>query len=215
MRRKHPRTNYQPEKGRFRNCFQAKSPLALPHAVNHALGERVLLMASSADGLADCFSQLVFVGERARLELGIEQLASHCQLEAASPGGNHYETTDGALVPRQELGRQTDGLRLIVSKRTVFERDLHRSCPYVVRRPRAPQAARQRRSRLSSSSHVCPVASPEIENSGDSISNSAFARGVTEVAHPRLRAGLRPFQESAKLFLEPLERLTPRFAVNN
>jgi hypothetical protein len=75
-------------------------------------------------------------------------------------------------------------LRLIVSKRTVFERDLHRSCPHVVRRPRAPQAARQRRSLLSSSSHVCPVASREI---GPQVDNGPCCRRLRTYAVLRRR----------------------------
>ena len=53
--------------------------------------------ASSPDRLADGCDQFVFVGELACLEFGIELLAAHGQLEAASSGGNHDEATDGAL----------------------------------------------------------------------------------------------------------------------
>ena len=95
------------------------------------------LLGPSPDRLADCFNEFVFVGELARLELGIELLAAHGKLEAASCRGNHDETTDRALVTRQELGRQTDGLRLVVSKCTVFERDIHGGSPSPVCRPPA------------------------------------------------------------------------------
>ena len=100
---------------------------------------------SSPDRLADCVNQVIFVGKLARLELGIQRLATHGELEAASAGRNHHETTDGALVTRQELGRQTDGLRLVVSKCTVFERDIHFGSPYPCRRsparPDCPDAS--------------------------------------------------------------------------
>jgi hypothetical protein len=55
-------------------------------------------LGSRPDRLADCFNEFVFVGKRARLELGIELRAAHCKLETASSGGNHDEMTDGALV---------------------------------------------------------------------------------------------------------------------
>ena len=58
------------------------------------------VVSSCPDCLADCRNQLVFVGELARLELGIELLAPHGQLEAASFGGNHDEAADAALVTR-------------------------------------------------------------------------------------------------------------------
>jgi hypothetical protein len=57
-----------------------------------------VLVGSSPNRLADCFNQLIFVGERTRLELGIDLCAAHGKLETASSGGNHDETADGALV---------------------------------------------------------------------------------------------------------------------
>ena len=57
-----------------------------------------LLVGSSPDRLADCFNEFVFVGEGARLELGIEFRTSHRKLEAAACGRNHDKATDGALV---------------------------------------------------------------------------------------------------------------------
>jgi hypothetical protein len=92
-----------------------------------------LSVGSSPERFADRFNQLVFVGELARLELGVELPAAHGKFEAASCGGNHDESTNGALVTRQKLGRQTDGLGFIVSKCAVFERDIHESSPYPVR----------------------------------------------------------------------------------
>jgi hypothetical protein len=95
---------------------------------------RRLQPSSSPDHRADGFNEFVLVGECARLELRVELLAVNYQLEAAPFGGNHDETTDRAFVPTQELGRQTDGFRLIVSKRAVFERDIHGSSPDPFRR---------------------------------------------------------------------------------
>jgi hypothetical protein len=104
----------------------------------HVEPARASLQAcSSPDRLADGFNEFVFVGELACLELGIELLAAHGQLEAASCGGNHDEVSDDALVTRQEFGRQTDSLGFIVSKGTIFERDIHGSTPDLVRRPPA------------------------------------------------------------------------------
>jgi hypothetical protein len=92
---------------------------------------------SRPDDLAHGFNEFVFVGESACLELRVELPAAHGKLEAASLGGNHDETTDRALKTRQELGRQTDGLRFVVSKCTVFERDIHGGAPYSSQRRRS------------------------------------------------------------------------------
>src|SRR5262249_53080474 len=80
---------------------------------------------SSPDDLSHGLNQLILIRKCPGLSLRVERLAAHGQLEAAPLRGNHHEATDLALEVRQELGRQTDGLRLVVSKRAVFEDYFH------------------------------------------------------------------------------------------
>jgi hypothetical protein len=79
--------------------------------------------------LAHCLDELGLVGKFPRLKLGIQPLAAHCQLEASPFRRDHHVAADLALVARQELGRQTDGLGLVVSKSAVFQDDFHRAPP--------------------------------------------------------------------------------------
>lgn len=73
----------------------------------------------------DRLQHVGFVGEGSGLELRIQQLFSDLELEAASFGRDEGERLDVLLEVGEKLGRQTDGLRLVVSHRAVFERDLH------------------------------------------------------------------------------------------
>ena len=70
---------------------------------------------SSPDDLSHGLNQLILIRKCPGLQLRVERLAAHGQLEAAPLRGNHHEATDLALEARQELGRQTDGLGLVVS----------------------------------------------------------------------------------------------------
>src|SRR5262249_2813254 len=83
--------------------------------------------------------QRVLVRERLGLELGVEQLAVDAQLEAPPAGRDHGELRDPLLDLGQEFRRQTDGLGLVVSDRTVFQLDLHRD-PSENRHARASRA---------------------------------------------------------------------------
>ena len=69
---------------------------------------------------ADRLVHLLLIGEFARLELGVNQFAVQRQLETAAARGNQFEILDLLLVGAQQLGRQTDGLRLVVSHRAVL-----------------------------------------------------------------------------------------------
>ena len=73
---------------------------------------------------------LLLVGELAGLELGVEQLAVDGDLEAAAAGRDELEVVDLLLVSVQQLGRQTDGLWLVVSHRTVLDLDVHGKPPW-------------------------------------------------------------------------------------
>jgi hypothetical protein len=67
----------------------------------------------------------------AGLEFGVKELAIHRHLKAAAAGGDELEVFDLLLVGGQQLGRQTDGLGLVVSHGTVFDLDLiHVTSPF-------------------------------------------------------------------------------------
>src|SRR5262249_26092205 len=81
----------------------------------------LFLLEASANG----FDGPWLLGELARLELGIDQVAVDAQLETATARRNELQLTDLLFVGGQELARQTDGLGLVISHRTVFEFYLH------------------------------------------------------------------------------------------
>ena len=80
---------------------------------------------------ADLLNQGRLVGELAGFELRVDQLAVHLQLEAAPLGGDERQLRDLLLVLRQQLGRQTDGLWLIVSHRAIAQFQFHGRPPSV------------------------------------------------------------------------------------
>ena len=63
--------------------------------------------------------------ELAGLHLGIDQVAIDRQLKAAAARRNHLQFADLLLVRAEQLARQTDGLRLVISHRTVLEFYFH------------------------------------------------------------------------------------------
>ena len=66
------------------------------------------------------------VGELAGLELRVHQLPVEGELEAPAAGRDQLQLVDLLLELGQQLGRQTDGFRLIVSDRTILQLHLHR-----------------------------------------------------------------------------------------
>jgi hypothetical protein len=61
----------------------------------------------------------------------MEQFAISANLEGAAARGNQGERLD-ALAELENFGRQTDGLRRVVSNNAVFDRNfgLHRQTPF-------------------------------------------------------------------------------------
>ncbi len=61
----------------------------------------------------------------------MEQFAIGANLESAAARGNQRKRLD-ALAELENFGRQTDGLRRVVSNDAVFDRDLglHRQTPF-------------------------------------------------------------------------------------
>ena len=87
----------------------------------------------------DLLDDVVEVGPIARIELGMEQFAIGANFESAAARGNERERFN-AFAEFKNLGRQTDGLRRVVSNDAVFDRNfgLHARCSFprkMVRKP--------------------------------------------------------------------------------
>src|SRR5207248_8384204 len=94
-----------------------------PNAVKNVANGLFCLLDRRDDG--------VEVRPIAGVEFGMEQFAIGANLESAAARGNQRERLD-ALAELKNFGRQTDGLRRIVSNDAVFDRDLgfHRQTPF-------------------------------------------------------------------------------------
>jgi len=104
----------------------------LPSGKQHGPSKcRLLLLQPRAHR----FHRPLFIGKLAGLQLGINQVAIHLQLEGAPARRDQVQILDLLLVRRQQLARQTDGLRFIVSHRAVFELDVHFQSPCSVLLP--------------------------------------------------------------------------------
>lgn len=77
----------------------------------------------------DLGHDLLFVRELARLELGVDQLAVGGQLETASPRGDEFQLPDLLLEGGEQLGGQTDRLRLVASHGAVLQLEVHAFSP--------------------------------------------------------------------------------------
>jgi hypothetical protein len=72
----------------------------------------------------------LFVGELARGELAINQVAIEGDLEAAALAGNELQAGEAEFETLEQAGRQTDGLRLVASGRAIAEMNAHHGPPY-------------------------------------------------------------------------------------
>jgi hypothetical protein len=79
----------------------------------------------------DRFDDGVEIRPVARVEFGMEQFAIGANLECAAARGNQRERFD-ALAELKNFGRQTDGLRRVVSNDAIFDRyfGFHRQTPF-------------------------------------------------------------------------------------
>jgi hypothetical protein len=98
-----------------------KSPRLFSFCVARPGSTSLLLQA-----VANRVDDRLFIRKLASVQLGVNQLPVHGQLEATSARGNQVEPLDLLLVRRQQLVRQTDGLRLVVSHRAVTQFHVHR-----------------------------------------------------------------------------------------
>jgi hypothetical protein len=83
--------------------------------------EDLLLLQPSTDG----FHSPLLVRELARFELGVDEVAVNAELKAAAARWDELQCPDLLLVRSQKPARQTDGLWLVISHRTVLEFNLH------------------------------------------------------------------------------------------
>ena len=81
--------------------------------------------------LFDLADDLIEVGPITGIEFGMEQFAIGANFESAAARWNERERLD-ALAELKNFGRQTDGLRRVVSNDAVFDRDfgVHRQTPF-------------------------------------------------------------------------------------
>lgn len=86
-------------------------------------------LVSTPEPFADLFDEGRFVGELPRGDFRVNRLAIDGQFETSSPGRFEFHSPDLLLVGAQNLLRQTDGFRLVVSSRAVTKMDLHDVIP--------------------------------------------------------------------------------------
>ena len=73
--------------------------------------------------LCDLLNDLVEIGPVAGIEFGMEQFAIGADFESAAARRNERERFN-AFAEFKNLGRQTDGLRRVVSNHAIFDRHL-------------------------------------------------------------------------------------------
>ena len=71
----------------------------------------------------------LFLGKLTRLELGIDQIPVDRNLKAPPARRNQLQIDYLLLVGGQQFARQTDGLRFIVSNRTILQLQVHDQLP--------------------------------------------------------------------------------------
>ncbi len=116
-----------------RECFRSWALKKL-----NVRGRVVIVRLSAAKNEADalfCFLDRRDNGGEVRpiagVEFGMEQFAIGVNLESAAARGNQRQRLD-ALAELKDFGRQTDGLRRVVSNDAIFDRHLgfHRQSPF-------------------------------------------------------------------------------------
>jgi hypothetical protein len=90
------------------------------------------------ESLADLFHHGILLRKRSGVELGVHQVAIHDQLKATAAGRLQFEARDALFEFCKDLGRQTDGARLVISNRAIAKLYLHvRAAPFKMRIPAA------------------------------------------------------------------------------
>jgi len=99
--------------------------------LSNQFATRAPQLASRSFCLFDRLDDGVKIRPVAGIEFGMEQFVIGANLESAAARGNQRERLY-ALAELKNLGRQTDGLRRVVSNDAVFDRDfgIHRQTPF-------------------------------------------------------------------------------------
>jgi hypothetical protein len=113
----------------LRNCLRRQ--LARSAGAGGVIDQAFFSTKEQHEGLSECgvgsvhpsplfhgfelSDQGLFIGELAGVQLRVDQLAVDGQLEAAAAAGDQFQVLDLLLEGCQQLGRQTDGLRFVVS----------------------------------------------------------------------------------------------------
>ena|SRR6266446_1513762 len=79
---------------------------------------------------AHSFDGPLLVRKLSGFQLRVNQVTVDAELEASAALGNQFELLDLLFVSAQQLARQTDGLRLVVSHGAVLEFHLHCFSPF-------------------------------------------------------------------------------------
>jgi len=97
-----------------------------PHEASPREEGLLLFLQSGTDGV----QHPLFIGKLTGVELGIHQVPIQGQLKTTARGRDEFEIADLLFVSGQQLARQTDGLRFIISHGTIFQFDLHKPSLY-------------------------------------------------------------------------------------
>ena len=111
---------------RCRSPQRERGPL-LPSLTLRALSSRDEDWSGFLEQTADGVEDPLLVGELARAQLGVNQGPIRLQLEAAALRRDQLEVVDLLFVFLEQLARQTDGLRLVVSHGTIRQLEIHES----------------------------------------------------------------------------------------
>ena len=83
------------------------------------------IFARLAGALRDLGDDLFFVGELAGFQLGVNLFAIDRDLEPAAVRRHEFQVRELSLTSPEHFLRQTDGLRLVISRRTIDDSHSH------------------------------------------------------------------------------------------
>jgi hypothetical protein len=108
--------------GGFEDREDHQAPVTLQKAESGVRAGLAFRKAERLFELFDLVDDLIEVRPIAGIEFGMEQFAIGANFKSAAARRNEGERLD-ALAEFENLGRQTDGLRRVVSNDAIFDRD--------------------------------------------------------------------------------------------
>ena len=106
----------------FEDREDHQAPVTLQKAESGVRAGLAFRKAERLFELLDLVDDLIEVRPIAGIEFGMEQFAIGANFKSAAARRNEGERFD-ALAEFENLGRQTDGLRRVVSNNAIFDRD--------------------------------------------------------------------------------------------